>query len=101
MIDKPVQFIKGIGPKKAGVLKKIGISTVEELLRYYPRSYEDRRNVLKIKDIVFNNKICLQAEVLAAYEKKLSVSAVLFKTVLSDGTGKCSGIFIRHKNPYF
>jgi len=55
-----IQYIKGIGPKKAEVLNKsIGIKTVGDLLEYYPFRYDDRSHFLKIKDIV-SSSIAIQ-----------------------------------------
>lgn len=47
-LEKPVQYIKGVGPKKAKLLSNIGINTIEDLIHYFPRSYEDRRDIKKI-----------------------------------------------------
>ncbi len=44
----PVQFVKGIGPKKSALLEKAGIRTVEDLLLHIPRRYIDRTTVLSI-----------------------------------------------------
>lgn len=44
--------IKGIGPKKTQLLKRLGIGTLEDLLQHYPREYEDRRNTRRIADLV-------------------------------------------------
>ena len=41
----PVQFVKGVGPKRAAQLAKLGITTVEDLLFHLPFRYEDRRDV--------------------------------------------------------
>jgi ATP-dependent DNA helicase RecG len=38
-----VQFVKGVGPKRAELFKKLDIYTIEDLLFYYPRSWHDRR----------------------------------------------------------
>ena len=46
-----VQFIKGIGPKKATALEKIGITTVYDLFLYVPRRYLDRSKVATIQQI--------------------------------------------------
>ncbi|MFA6583057.1 MAG: ATP-dependent DNA helicase RecG [Elusimicrobiaceae bacterium] len=44
MDTKPsIQYIKGIGPKRAQLLSKLGIQTPEELLYNFPRDWEDRR----------------------------------------------------------
>ena len=40
-----VERLPGIGPARARSLEKLGLATVEDLLRYFPRDYEDRRQV--------------------------------------------------------
>lgn len=55
-VDQPqpcrgaLQFIKGVGPERARQLQSLGINTVEEMLLYYPRRYEDRRQ-LRIEEL--------------------------------------------------
>ena len=46
--DTPIQFVKGIGPKRAALLKRVDIETVEDLLYYFPRRYIDRSNLIPI-----------------------------------------------------
>ncbi|TDI72380.1 MAG: ATP-dependent DNA helicase RecG [Bacteroidetes bacterium] len=46
-----VQFVKGIGPRRAEVLSEAGVKTVRDLLNYFPRKYLDRTSVSAIKDI--------------------------------------------------
>jgi len=43
-----VQFVRGIGPKKAAVLAGAGIRSVEDLLLHVPRTYIDRTTVVSI-----------------------------------------------------
>src|SRR3990172_10885849 len=52
-LDTPVQYCKGIGPKRAELLKKLGISTVEDALSYLPWRYEDRGNLKKISQLTY------------------------------------------------
>jgi ATP-dependent DNA helicase RecG len=47
-LKTPVQFIKGIGPKRAEALDKLGLRTVYDLLYYFPRRYLDLSRVEKI-----------------------------------------------------
>src|SRR3990167_11037725 len=42
-LDFPVQYLKGIGPKIAGILRRQGIETVRDALHMFPRTYEDLR----------------------------------------------------------
>ena len=39
-----VQYIKGVGPKRAAKLKKLNVYTVEDLFYFFPREYDDRTN---------------------------------------------------------
>lgn len=41
-----IQYLKGVGPERARQLQKLGIRSTEDLLLYYPRRYEDRRQRL-------------------------------------------------------
>ena len=50
-LSGPVQFVKGVGPRRADVLAGVGVSTVRDLIQYYPRRYLDRTSVTAIKDI--------------------------------------------------
>ncbi|HBV85832.1 ATP-dependent DNA helicase RecG [Desulfosporosinus sp.] len=40
---RPLQFLKGVGPERAKQLEQLGLHTIQDLLQYYPRRYEDRR----------------------------------------------------------
>lgn len=47
----PIQYVKGIGPKRAAALKEIGITTPRDLLYYFPRDYLDRSQIVPIKNL--------------------------------------------------
>jgi len=49
-MDRSVQYVKGVGPKIAALLQKKSIATVEDMLYFLPRRYEDRRSVVNIAD---------------------------------------------------
>jgi len=48
----PIQYAKGVGPKRAALLAKLGVATVEDALWYVPRRYEDRSSLLPIGQLV-------------------------------------------------
>ena len=54
MIDlsKNVQFIKGVGPNRVTLLKKLGIETLGDLITFFPREYENRGIKKNIADLV-------------------------------------------------
>lgn len=50
-LKKPVQYLKGVGPRRAEQLARLGINTVEDLLYHIPFRYQDRRELRKIRDL--------------------------------------------------
>lgn len=58
-----VRFVRGVGPKKAELLGKLGIVTLEDAIQCYPRSYEDRTNITPIRHLLDGEKQCICAVV--------------------------------------
>ena len=65
-----VRYLKGIGPKRAQSFEKCGICSVEDLLYYFPKRYEDRTNFTKISDLKREQFQTIQAKVLASGERR-------------------------------
>jgi len=55
-LKKPVQFVKGVGPRRAEQLERLGISTVEDLLYHIPFRYQDRREMRKVADLTIGEE---------------------------------------------
>jgi len=52
ILDTPIEFIKGVGPSRADVLKKdLGLFTFRDMLAHYPFRYIDRTKFFKINQI--------------------------------------------------
>jgi len=88
----PVQYLKGVGPARAGLLSRLGINTIEDLLYYFPWRYEDRKNLKKIRDLRMGESETVSGEVVSAEvittpRKRMKI----FELGVSDGTGhlKC------------
>ena len=62
-LDTPIQYVKGVGPKVAKLLSKLGINTVEDLIYFFPRDYEDRRNLKPISELVPFQPEIIKAEI--------------------------------------
>jgi ATP-dependent DNA helicase RecG len=56
-LKEDVQYLKGVGPSVAEKLRRLGISTINDLLYYFPRDYEDRRNLTYLRDIRDGQKV--------------------------------------------
>ena len=90
--------LPGIGPKKAELFAKLGVSTMEDLLRLYPRDYEDRTRLVPIASLEVGVPVCFVASVLntpmthripKADRRTLEVT----KVTVGDHTGKLSLTF--------
>lgn len=60
-----IQYLKGIGPKRAKAFNDIGINTVLDLFYYFPRRYEDRTNTVSISQLKEGEVQVVKAQVLA------------------------------------
>ena len=59
-LNKEIQFVKGIGPKRADKLNKLEIFTLKDLIYYFPRQYEDRSNIKKISQLENDEKVSIK-----------------------------------------
>ena len=60
-LNQDVQYIKGVGPTKVKLLNNLGIYTLEDLITYYPRDYEDRGKPRKIEDLQDGEEALIKA----------------------------------------
>ncbi len=82
----PVQFLKGVGPKLAARLATREIHTIEDLLYFLPKSYEDRRRYTPIKALRVGEKAVVKGEVVLSGPVRFKRRRV-YEALLSDGTG--------------
>lgn len=86
--EMPIQYVKGVGEKKAQILKKLGIETLWDLVHYFPRSYLDLTNQVSICDIKPETVCCFRATVgYDCSQSRVSSSMMIYKTTVFDETG--------------
>ena len=81
-----LQRLKGLGPAKAKLFEKLGISTLTDLLHYYPRTYQDRRPDEKPNDYNSNSLTVFKGRVLRTQEIPAR-SVLIFKAFLENEQG--------------
>lgn len=82
-----LQRLKGLGPAKAKLFEKLGISTLTDLLHYYPRTYQDRRLDEKPNDYNSNSLTVFKGRVLRTQEIPAR-SVLIFKAFLENEQGR-------------
>ncbi len=91
-LDTPIQYCKGIGPKRAELLQKLGIKTVEDALYYFPWRYEDRGHLKKIGMLSFGSYETVSGEVVSAEVVQTKRQRVkVFELLIRDRSGKLVG----------
>lgn len=83
-----VQFIKGIGPKLGKKLEKLGIQTVKDFIYYFPRAYDDRRQIPNLNQHIVGDSIQAIGQVVEIEEKKVHAKLSLLKATIYDGTSQ-------------
>src|SRR5882672_5188640 len=84
-LTSEVRFLKGVGEARAQILEAKGIRTVEDLLYYVPRKYQDRRHPKTIGELVAGETATVVAPVLAAQSRKMRTGQSLFEVTLGSG----------------
>ena len=87
-IKDSVQYIKGVGPKKSQRLNRLNIGTIEDILYFFPREYEDRRETKKIINLEDGEKTNIEVILeskpsMFKPNRKISITKVMAK----DDTG--------------
>ena len=82
--DIPTKYITA---KQLSNLKSLGISTVYDLVYYFPRAYDDRTNIKKIGELKFNEYVVIKASVMSVVNLTVRSGKKIVKAMVSDGTG--------------
>ena len=98
-LDDSIQFVKGIGPKKAKLFEKLHIRTLRDALETYPRDYEDRTRITRIADIDAEDKYAIRAVVGTEPKvNRIRKGLTLAKCTIFDESGSLNVTYFN--NPY-
>ncbi|MBN2058474.1 MAG: ATP-dependent DNA helicase RecG [Candidatus Saganbacteria bacterium] len=87
------QYLKGVGPKVAKLLRKLGIETVEDLVYFFPRDYEDRSNPTGIADLQLGRTAVVRARIDDLDHKLTRNRFSVLKADLADRTGSIQAVW--------
>lgn len=86
-LSDSVTVVKGVGPKMKNILARLSIYTVEDLLSYYPRRYEDHTKITKMEDIRAGEECNVYGEVVDFKERRVRRNMTISTALISDQTG--------------
>ena len=80
--------LNGIGPKTAQTLEQLGLVTLEDLLYYFPRRYDDYSQLKPINRLQFGDEVSVLANVKSAFTRPIKGGKLtMTEAVVEDGTG--------------
>ena len=86
LFEMDITKLKGVGEKRAKLFQKLGAPTAGDLLRLYPRAYEDWSLHTLIRETVLNDTAVIKASVLRRpTETRVRGGKLLYRTVVTDG----------------
>jgi len=86
-LDRPVQYVKGVGPRRAEALGKLGIHTARDLLRHAPHRYVDATAVMPIAKLAPGMEATAIGEVVSKGVIPTRRRLRVFQVVIRDATG--------------
>lgn len=90
-LESSVQYLRGVGPKRAQGLSQAGLPTVRDLLLHFPRRYLDRSSVTSISELTVGDEATVVGEIRAS--GMLKGRKARFEATLDDGTGLLHLVF--------
>lgn len=91
-----ISVLKGIGPAKEKAFNDFGLKTLEDIVYFFPRSYEDRRTITSISDVEIGKDVQISAKVISKRSNLFSKTAPL-SLLCQDDTGVVEVVFFNGK----
>jgi ATP-dependent DNA helicase RecG len=86
-LRQPVHTIKGVGPKIAQKLEKLGAQTIYDLLYLFPRRYDDYTLMKPINRLNYGEQVTVIGTIWQTHAKRVRGNQTLVQSVINDGTG--------------
>src|SRR5580765_5799206 len=95
VLATPLQFLKGVGPRKAADLQNAGLVTIEDLLYRFPTRYEDRSRLQPIATLKPGQTVSIAGRVLASGLRSTRRPGFkIFEAAIDDGTGSLRVVWL-------
>jgi len=87
-LNAPVTVLPGVGPKHGETLKRLGLETLEDMLYFFPRRYDDYSLLKTINRLEYGEQVTIIGTVQSSNNRKARNGKVnITEGVISDGTG--------------
>jgi ATP-dependent DNA helicase RecG len=85
-LDSPVTKLPGIKTVMAAKLARLGVETIGDFLRLYPRRYDDYRSLKPINQLEYGEEVTIIGQVWETRKRETRNKMAIITTILTDGT---------------
>ena len=94
-LQTPLQFLKGVGPKRAADLQRVGLVTVEDLLYRFPLRYEDRGRMQAISSLKPGQQVAIAGRIQSSRVRTTRRPGFkIFEALIGDVTGSIVALWM-------
>ena len=94
----PISKLSGIGKKREELFSKLNIHSVGDLIRFYPRTYENWSDVTLISEVTHGEKYVIKATVSEAVRTiRLSGGRIMCRVAVFDESGYMNLVFFNNR----
>ena len=95
VLTTPLQYLKGVGPRRAADLENAGLHTVEDLLYRFPTRYEDRSRLQPISTLKPGQTVSIAGRVLVCGLRSTRRPGFkIFEAAVDDGSGSLRAVWL-------
>ena len=94
-LQTPLQYLKGVGPKRAADLQRVGLATIEDLLYRFPLRYEDRGNLQPIASLKGGQEVAVAGRIQSSRLRTTRRPGFrIFEALVGDPTGSILAVWM-------
>jgi len=97
-LETALQYLKGVGPQRSALFKRLGLTTLRDLVTHFPRRYEDRRTFGPIAQLTPGQKATARGRVNSSSIFRARTGTVILQVVVKDATGILTALWFNQ--PY-
>ncbi|MDF2524454.1 MAG: ATP-dependent helicase RecG [Clostridiales bacterium] len=88
ILKRPIQYIKGVGEARSKLFHSLNLYTVEDVISYFPRQYEDRSNIKNINEMEDGESCAFEGTIASSVsESRPRRGLLIYKVKIQDQTG--------------
>lgn len=97
-LNSPISELEGVGESTARKLQKLGVSTVRDLLFYFPRRWDDYSKITPISNLKVGDQVSIKGVVFAIDTKRSRRGMPITEAIITDETGSTKAVWFNQ--PY-